>query len=163
MAGSAGLCVWFRLSGFQPVGDQAHASVSVPTSSMTNLQLASGRPVPAAGQPHYSWRVFALKVRECGTASSRALPFPWDKPFFHWCFCSSGSTPLCQNDPRQVTRSQMLLFPGAMDQSRSLGRAPSSFSLRSRPYSTVLAIPSPYHYHHTALRAKVGNSTRSLL
>ena len=50
-----------------------------------------------------------------------------------------------------------------MDQSRSLGRAPSSFSLSSRPYSTVLAIPSPYHYHHTALRAKVGNSTRSLL
>lgn len=74
--GSAGLCVWFRLSRAQPVGNWAHALVSIPTSSTTNLQLASGRPVPAAGHPHYSWSVFALRVRECGTASARALPFP---------------------------------------------------------------------------------------
>ena len=38
----AGVCVWFRISGAQPVGDQEHASVSIPASSMTNLQLLLG-------------------------------------------------------------------------------------------------------------------------
>lgn len=34
------------------------------------------QPSAAAGHPHYSWSVFALKVRECGAASVRALSFP---------------------------------------------------------------------------------------
>ena len=74
------LNVWFRLSRAKTDGDWAHSSVCVPPSSGARLQLAFGRPVPAAGLPQYSWSFFALlRVGEGGTASARAPPFS-----LHW-------------------------------------------------------------------------------